>query len=55
MQGTSPPWIVHLRFGKLRRKAFHSLLSKMWPRVESLLPAHKLICVYRDRIEAFRD
>ena len=55
MIGTAPPWIVHLRFGNLRRKEYHALLAKMWPRVEGLLPAHKLICVYRDRIEAFRD
>jgi predicted nuclease of predicted toxin-antitoxin system len=55
MISVPPPWIVHLRFGNLRRKDFHALLTKMWPRVEALLPAHKLICVYRDRIEAFRD
>ena len=50
-----PPWIVHLRFGNLRRKDYHALLAKMWPNIEALLPAHKLICVYHDRIEAFRD
>jgi predicted nuclease of predicted toxin-antitoxin system len=55
MISTPPPWIVHLRFGNLRRKDFHALLAKMWPRIEALLPAHKLICVYKDRIEAFRD
>ena len=49
------PWSVHLRFGNLRRNEYHNLLAKMWPRVEALLPAHKLICVYRDRIESFRD
>ena len=36
-------------------KDFHSLLAKMWPQIEALLPTHKLICVYRDRIESFRD
>jgi predicted nuclease of predicted toxin-antitoxin system len=55
MLATPPPWIIHLRFGNLRRNDFHALLAKMWPRVEALLPAHKLICIYRDRIEAFRD
>jgi predicted nuclease of predicted toxin-antitoxin system len=55
MLAASPPWIVHVRFGNLRRKDFHALLSKMWPHIEALLPVHKLICVYRDRIEAFRD
>ena len=55
MLATPPPWIVHLRFGNLRRKDYHGLLAKMWPQIEALLPAHKLICVYRDRIESFRD
>ena len=55
MQSTPPPWIVHRRFGNLRRKDFHALLAKVWPSIESLLPAHKLICVYRDRVESFRD
>lgn len=55
MLAAPPPWIVHLRFGNLRRKEYHALLAKMWPRVEALLPENKLICVYADRIESFRD
>ena len=55
MFAAPPPWIVHLRFGNLRRKDFHSLLAKMWPQIEALLPTYKLICVYRDRIESFCD
>lgn len=48
-----PPWIVHLRFGNLRRADFHSFLASVWPRIEALLPENKLICVYSGRIEAF--
>lgn len=55
MLSAPPPWIVHLRFGNLRRNDYHTLLAKMWPHIEALLPANKLICVYADRIEAFRD
>lgn len=55
MLATPPPWVVHLRFGNLRRREYHALLAKVWPRVEALLPDHKLICVYADRIESFRD
>ncbi len=55
MLSSSPPWIVHLRFGNLRGTDYHDLLAKLWPRVEALLPAHKLVCVYADRIESFRD
>ncbi len=55
MNATPPPWVVHLRFGNLRRAAFEALLASAWPRVESLLPSHKLIRVFADRIESVRD
>jgi predicted nuclease of predicted toxin-antitoxin system len=48
-----PPWIVHLRFGNMRRTEFHRFLASVWNQIESLLPANKLVCVYADRIEAF--
>jgi predicted nuclease of predicted toxin-antitoxin system len=46
-----PPWVVHLRFGNLRRKDFHALLHRVWPQVETLLKSHKLVHVYSDRLE----
>ena len=49
---TPPPWIVHLRFGNLRRREYHTVLAHVWPQVEALLPVHKLINVYADRVEA---
>lgn len=52
MLSAPPPWIVHLRIGNLRRREFHAFLVRIWPEVESLLPAHKLVNVYEDRIEA---
>ena len=47
-----PPWVVHLRIGNLQRADFHAFLARIWPQVETLLPAHKLVNVYADRIEA---
>ena len=47
-----PPWVVHLRIGNMQRKDFHEFLAKVWPHVETLLPTHKLVNVYADRIEA---
>ena len=47
-----PPWVVHLRFGNLRRREFHSLLARVWPEVEARLRTHKLVNVYLTRIEA---
>lgn len=49
-----PPWIVHLRFGNMRKREFHALLARLWPQIESLLPTHKLITVYANSIEAIR-
>lgn len=48
---TPPPWVVHLRFGNLRRSEFHVRLARAWPQVEALLKTHKLVNVYFDRVE----
>lgn len=48
---TPPPWVVHLRFGNMRRSEFHALLARVWPQVETLLKTHKLVNVYADRVE----
>jgi predicted nuclease of predicted toxin-antitoxin system len=55
MLSSSPPWIVFLRFGNMRRADFLLLLARVWPQVEELLPANKLISVFSDRIEAIAD
>ena len=49
-----PPWVVHLRMGNIRRQAFHDFLARIWPQIESLLPEHKLVNVYLERIEAIK-
>jgi predicted nuclease of predicted toxin-antitoxin system len=49
---TPPPWVVHVRVGNVRRREFHALLARVWPQVEALLPEHKLVNVYIDRVEA---
>ena len=46
-----PPWVVHLRFGNLRRTEFHALLRDVWPQVEQLLRTHKLVNIHCDRVE----
>jgi predicted nuclease of predicted toxin-antitoxin system len=47
-----PPWVVHLRIGNLRRVELEAFLLGVWPRIEQLLPAHKLLNVFADRIES---
>ena len=49
-----PPWVVHLRFGNLKRQEFHARLARVWPQVEALLKTHKLVNVYADRLEGIR-
>ncbi len=46
-----PPWVVHLRFGNLRKRDFHARLARLWPQIETLLKSHKLVNVYSDRLE----
>ena len=47
-----PPWVVHLKIGNMRRKAFHALLASVWPKIEAALKNHKLVALYQDRIES---
>ena len=46
-----PPRVIHLKFGNMRKKDFHEFLAKVWPRIELLITTHKLVNVYRTRIE----
>lgn len=50
--GGPPPWVVQLHCGNLRARPMRLFLEAQWPRVEALLPRHRLIQVYLDRIEA---
>ena len=49
-----PPWVVHLRFGSLKRKEFHARLARVGPQAEGLLKTHKLVNVYADRLGGIR-
>jgi predicted nuclease of predicted toxin-antitoxin system len=51
IKSTPPPWVVHIRFGNLRRNDFHAILGQMWPRIETMVKTHKMLNVYQDRIE----
>lgn len=48
---TPPPRVIHLRFGNMRLHDYRAFLASIWPRVEYLVATHKLVNVYRDRIE----
>jgi hypothetical protein len=40
--------------GNLRRQEIAEWLKRIWPKIESAIATHKLVNVYRDRIEAVR-
>jgi predicted nuclease of predicted toxin-antitoxin system len=54
MLSSPPPWVVHLRIGNMRKRDFHAFLHRVWPRIESFLPTHKLVNVFFDRIEGIK-
>ena len=49
-----PPRVIHLRVGNMRGRAFAAWLESTWPQIESAIATHKLVNVYRDRIEAVK-
>lgn len=49
-----PPKVIHIRLGNMKIKDFFENISKVWPHVVELNSHHKLVNVYKDRIEAFQ-
>ncbi len=47
-----PPKVIHIRFGNLRIQEFYKVLDKMWTDIEENIKTHKLVNVYKDRIES---
>ncbi|HEX8264477.1 MAG TPA: DUF5615 family PIN-like protein [Pyrinomonadaceae bacterium] len=47
-----PPKIIHIKIGNMKLKEFESVIQKIWTTVEKLSENHKLVNVFRDRIEA---
>jgi predicted nuclease of predicted toxin-antitoxin system len=52
--GLPPPRVIHLRVGNMRGRDFAAWLERIWPQIESAIATHKLVNVYRDRIEAVK-
>ena len=47
-----PSRVIHIRFGNLKMREFFTILSGTWDVVTGLSESHKLVNVFRDRIEA---
>ncbi|MFZ2957618.1 MAG: DUF5615 family PIN-like protein [Candidatus Ozemobacteraceae bacterium] len=54
MVDSSPPKVVHLRLGNMRKRVFHEFLANIWPQIEALIINHKLVNVYFDHIETVK-
>ena len=49
---TPPPKIIHIKYGNLKMNEFHHLISVNWANICELSENHKLVRVFKDRIEA---
>lgn len=48
----SPPKVIHIRFGNMKMREFFTVTTAIWNDVIDLSENHKLVNVFRDRIEA---
>jgi predicted nuclease of predicted toxin-antitoxin system len=49
-----PPKVIHIRFGNLKMRDFFIVISSVWGDACFLSDNHKLVNVFRDRIEAIQ-
>lgn len=47
-----PPKVIHIRFGNMKMKDFFLTINVIWNDIIDLSDSHKLVNVFRDRIEA---
>ncbi len=47
-----PPKIIHIRLGNMKMRDFFRTLQQHWTEALFLNQTHKLVTVYKDRIEA---
>jgi predicted nuclease of predicted toxin-antitoxin system len=47
-----PPKVIHVRFGNVKMREFFTVITAIWNDVIDLSENHKLVNVFRDRIEA---
>jgi predicted nuclease of predicted toxin-antitoxin system len=51
MIDSSPPRVIHIKFGNMKMKELHQTLSKIWGDICQMSTEYKLVRVYKDRIE----
>jgi len=48
-----PPKVIHMRIGNMKLRILEDFIDKNWKLIHSSSEKHKLVNVYRDRIETF--
>ena len=48
---TPPPKVIHVKFGNLKMREFYAHIKTIWEDVLKLSESHKLVNVFKDRIE----
>jgi predicted nuclease of predicted toxin-antitoxin system len=46
-----PPKVIHIRFGNMKMRDFFTVMTTVWQDTVELSETHKLVNVFRDRIE----
>ena len=49
-----PPKVIHIRLGNLKMRDFFAAMNTVWEEVLELNKEHKLVTVFRDRLEAIQ-
>jgi hypothetical protein len=47
--------VVHLKIGNMKMQDLYDFIDKVWDEIIALNNDHKLITVFKDRIEAIED
>lgn len=47
-----PPRVVHIRYGNMKMRDFHSLICRQWPSIIALCTTNRLVRAYDNRLEA---
>lgn len=50
----SPPKVIWVRLGNIRRKDLENLMTQLWPRISDLISKSDLVEVHPESLEAFQ-
>ncbi len=51
MASLPPPKVIHIKFGNMKMKEFHQVITRIWDDVLVMSDEYKLVRVFKDKIE----